>query len=136
VTLKGVNNNQLKLNKTIMKNLILGFSFVTLFGATQVCGCGVCQASAHTISFKTVSVDEPKEVTLKITGMSCAGCSNHIHTSLSKTVGIISDNVKFPGDIATVKYDASKISEKEIIAVIENAGYKAETLKDKVKQQH
>ncbi|QEM19257.1 heavy-metal-associated domain-containing protein [Mucilaginibacter sp. P4] len=129
----GVNNNQFKLNRTIMKNLILGFSFVALFGAAQVCGCGVCQASAHTISFKTASINEPQEVTLKITGISCAGCSNHIHTALSKTIGIISDDVKYPGDIATVKYDASKISEKQIIAVIENAGYKAEILKDKVK---
>jgi len=119
-----------------MKNLILGFSLLAFFGVTQACGCGVCQASAHTISYKTVSINEPKEVTLKITGMSCAGCSNHIHTSLSKTVGVISDDVKYPSDIATVKYDASKISEKEIIAVIENAGYKAEILKDKVKTKH
>lgn len=119
-----------------MKNLILGFSLLAFFGATQVCGCGACQASAHPISYKTVSTDEPKEVTLKITDMSCAGCSNHIHTALSKTAGIISDDVKFPGDIATVKYDASKISEKEIIAVIENAGYKAEILTDKVKTKH
>lgn len=119
-----------------MKNLILGFSFVALFGAAQVCGCCTCQASARPISHKTVTTGEPKEVTLKITGMSCAGCSNHVHTSLSKTAGIISDDVKYPGDIATVKYDASKISEKEIIAVIEKAGYKAEILKDKVKTQH
>ncbi|QTE35817.1 heavy-metal-associated domain-containing protein [Mucilaginibacter gossypii] len=119
-----------------MKNLILGFSLVAVFGVTQVCGCGVCQASARAISYKTIAIDEPKEVTLRITGISCAGCSNHIHTSLSKTVGIISDDVKYPGDIATVKYDASKISEKEIIAVIENAGYKAEIIKQKIKTQH
>ncbi len=119
-----------------MKNLILGFSLLAVFGATQVCGCGVCQASAHPFSYKTVSKDEPREVTLKITGMSCAGCSNHIHAALSKTTGIISDDVKYPGDIATVKYDASKISEKEIIAVIENAGYKAEIVKQNIKPQH
>ncbi|GAC1310274.1 MAG: hypothetical protein NVSMB24_27190 [Mucilaginibacter sp.] len=119
-----------------MKNLILGFSLLAFFGTSQVCGCGACQASAHSISYKTVSTDDPKEVTLKITGMSCAGCSNHIHTALSKTTGIISDNVKYPGDIANVKYDASKISGKKIIAVIEHAGYKAEIIKDKAKTKH
>ncbi len=46
-------------------------------------------------------------------------------------MGVISDEVKYPGDIAIIKYEASKISEKEIIAVIEKAGYKAEVQKEK-----
>ena len=62
--------------------------------------------------------------------MSCAGCANHIHKVLSKTDGVISDEVKYPGNIATVKYDASKISEEQIIKVIEKAGYKAEVQKE------
>lgn len=63
--------------------------------------------------------------------MSCAGCANSIHTALSKTDGVISDEVKYPGDIAVIKYDASKISEKEIITVIEKTGFKAEVQKEK-----
>jgi len=110
-----------------MKNL-----FIVLMAAANVCGCGVCKANAADKTVKQAQFninEEPKTVTLKITGMSCAGCASHIHTALSKTDGVISDEVKYPGDVATVKYDASKTSEKEIIAVIEKAGYKAELIK-------
>ncbi|HEX9512539.1 MAG TPA: hypothetical protein VF939_18735 [Puia sp.] len=36
--------------------------------------------------------------------------------------------------MATIKYDASKISEKEIISVVEKAGYKADVIKSKDKK--
>lgn len=105
--------------------------------AANVCGCGVCKANAAVKVVKQSSSfgsEDIKMVTLKITGMSCAGCASHIHTALSKTDGVISDDVKYPGDVTTVKYDASKISEKEIITVIEKAGYKAEVIKSKDKK--
>lgn len=120
-----------------MKNLIVFFGAVILMAAANVCGCGVCKANAADKAVKQSQFlinGEPKTVTLKITGMSCAGCASHIHTALSKTDGVISDEVKYPGDIATVKYDASKVSEKEIIAVIEKTGYKAEVIKNKDKK--
>lgn len=120
-----------------MKNLFIFLGAVVLMAAANVCGCGVCKANAADKTVKQsqyLTTEEPKTVTLKITGMSCAGCASHIHTALSKTEGIISNEVKYPGDIATVKYDASKISEKEIITVIEKTGYKAEVIKSKDKK--
>jgi len=120
-----------------MKNLFILLGAIVLMAAANVCGCGVCKANAADKSSKQSQLlinGEPKTVTLKITGMSCAGCASHIHTALSKTEGVISDEVKYPGDLATIKYDASKISEKEIIAVIEKTGYKAEVIKTKDKK--
>ncbi len=117
-----------------MKNLLLIGSVAILIILANVCGCGVCKAKAADKTIhqsKLVMNEEPKIVTLKITGMSCAGCASHIHTALSKTDGVISDEVKYPGDIAIIKYEASKISEKEIIAVIEKTGYKAELQREK-----
>lgn len=101
-----------------MKSLLIFLGSIALIATANVCGCGVCKANATsktTKQFYFNSNEDPKSVTLKITGMSCAGCSNHIHTALSKTEGIISDDVKYPGEIATIKYDAAKISEKEIL---------------------
>lgn len=121
----------------MIKNLMLTFSAIALVLVANVCGCGVCKANAadKTVKQSRFLINEdPKTVTLKITGMSCAGCASHIHTALSKTEGVISDEVKYPGDIAAVKYDASKISEKEIITVIEKTGYKAEVIKSKDKK--
>lgn len=120
-----------------MKSLLIFLGSIALIATANVCGCGVCKANAAGKTVKQSQFlinEEPKTVTLKITGMSCAGCASHIHTALSKTEGVISDEVKYPGDIATVKYDASKISEKEIIAVIEKTGYKAEVIKSKDKK--
>ncbi len=120
-----------------MKNILFFLGAVMLMAAANVCGCGVCKANAADKTSKQSKFnisEEPKIVTLKITGMSCAGCASHIHTALSKTEGVISDEVKYPGDVATIKYDGSKISEKEIIAVIEKTGYKAEVIKNKDKK--
>jgi periplasmic mercuric ion binding protein len=112
-----------------MKNIMLSIGAVFLMITTYICGLGVCKASASLIVAKQSSLlrsEEPKEVTLKIVGMSCAGCANHIHTALSKTEGVISDKVNYPGNVAIVKYDASKISVDQIIKLIEKTGYKAE----------
>lgn len=118
----------------MIKNLILAFSAIALVSVANVSGCGVCKANAvdKVVKHSPLIVNEdPKIVTLKITGMTCAGCASNIHKELSKTPGIISDEVKYPGDVATIKYDASKISVEQIIKVIESAGYKAEVKKEK-----
>lgn len=119
-----------------MKKIILITSVSLLFFAgSQVCGCGGCSI-ANTQTLETaITKSEPKTVTLKVTGMTCAGCANHISASLEKLEGVLEHEVKFPGDIATVKYDPDKVSEKEIIAAIEKTGkYKAEVTTE-VKEQ-
>lgn len=115
-----------------MKNLIIISAAVMLFYTTsQVCGCGNCKkANAQTLASNAIVKSEPKTVTLKVTGMTCSGCANHIAKALSEKDGIIEKEVKYPGDVATIKYDPEKITEKEIIAAIEKAGYKAEVKKD------
>lgn len=118
----------------MIKNLMLASSTTALVLLANVCGCGICKANATDKMVKyssAISNEDPKAVTLKITGMSCAGCASHIHKELSKTPGIISDKIKYPGDVALIKYDASKISVDEIIKVIDKAGYKAEVKKEK-----
>ncbi len=119
-----------------MKNILIILGVAVAIAATSVCGTGICESPAANKTIQPVNLTangDPKSVTLKITGMTCAGCASHIHTALSKTEGVISDEVKYPGDVAIIKYDASKISEKEIITVIEKAGYKAEIIKTKNK---
>lgn len=118
----------------MIKTFFITASVAVISLVANVCGCGVCKVNAadNKISHAAlVNREEPKTVTLKITGMSCAGCASHIHSALSKTAGIISDEVKYPGDIAIIKYDASKITVEEIIKVVEKAGYKAAVQKEK-----
>lgn len=118
-----------------MKNtIIISAAAMLFFTTSQMCGCG-CKVNGQTLASNEIVKSEPQTVTLKVTGMTCSGCSNHISTALSKTEGIISQEVKYPGDMATVKYDPDKISEKEIIDVIVKTGYKAEVMKDELKKE-
>ena len=107
-----------------MKNLIIITSGFLLFAGTQICGCGSCSTANAQTSTINQSVSQPRTVTLKITGMTCGGCANSIHNSLLAKNGIIENEVKYPGNMATIKYDPEKITEKEIIATIEKVGYK------------
>jgi copper chaperone CopZ len=113
-----------------MKNLIIiSAAAFLLFTTSQMCGCG-CKANAQTTEKQQSANNETKTVTLKITGMTCGGCANHVSTALKKVEGVLEQEVKYPGDTAVVKYDASKTSEEKIIAAIVKAGYKAEVQKD------
>ncbi len=76
---------------------------------------------------------EGKTLKLKITGMTCAGCSNHISNALKEVDGIIEHKVEYPGDLATIQYDPSKTNPEAIIKVIEKTGYKAEIIKENSK---
>ena len=65
------------------------------------------------------SHEKVKSVELKVTGMTCAGCASHVNKVLSETPGVMDNEVKYPGDIAVIKYDPIKIQPEEIIKTIE-----------------
>lgn len=89
-----------------------------LFTSVQLCGFGNNTANAQT-SVKSITKDEPKTVKLKITGMTCAACSNHVATTLKALDGVVELKVEYPGDLATVKYNPAKASVTDIIKAIE-----------------
>ncbi len=61
-----------------------------------------------------------KKVALNIEGMTCEiGCARTIQSKLSKIEGIKFAEVNFEKKKGIVEYDASKVSEKEIVAVVE-----------------
>ena len=74
-----------------------------------------------------------KTVKLKITGMTCAGCANHVSKALKNVNGVIEQSVDYPGDVAKIKYDVAKTKPEELIKVIEKAGYKAEVIRHNTK---
>ncbi|MCF6347258.1 MAG: cation transporter [Flavobacteriaceae bacterium] len=61
-----------------------------------------------------------KKVALNIEGMTCEiGCARTIQSKLSKIEGIKFAEVNFEKKKGIVEYDANKVSEKEIVAVVE-----------------
>ena len=66
---------------------------------------------------------------LKVKGMSCqAGCANGLDSMLGQKEGVVESKTTFASSSSEIKYDKSKISEKEIIALIEERGFKTEAV--------
>ena len=69
---------------------------------------------------KEVIAVNAQKVSLHISGMTCEiGCAKIIQSKLSKKEGIASAKVVFKDSLATVEYDANKISKKEIVAFVD-----------------
>ncbi len=81
---------------------------------------------------KEVTSKDVKTVTLKLTGITCAGCSNAIYNALKEVDGVLEHSVEYPGDIAIIEFDDSKTSIKALKLIIEEKGFKAEVIKGKV----
>ncbi|SHE52458.1 MULTISPECIES: heavy metal translocating P-type ATPase [Caloramator] len=69
------------------------------------------------------SLKNIKQVTLKISGMTCASCAKTIERVLGKADGILSAEVNFALEKLYVKYDTSKVRLSMIKSIVKGAGY-------------
>ncbi len=64
------------------------------------------------------------KINLNITGMMCANCVRTVErTLLKKTPGVITANVNYATESASIEYSPKQVSPAEIIAAIKRAGY-------------
>lgn len=84
-------------------------------------------------SAASVLVGDTETLQVKVTGMTCAGCASQLHKALAKREGILENEMKYPGNVAVIKYDPAKVSQAEIVSLIQKAGYKAEIVADDTK---
>lgn len=70
------------------------------------------------------------KVEFKITGMSCAACSNRVEKSLAKLPGIYGATVNLAAEKATIEYNSSEITTGEMKARVEKLGFSAHDVKD------
>ncbi len=64
-----------------------------------------------------------KQVTLPITGMTCANCVATVEKGLRKLEGVQEVTVNLATEKATVTYDAAKLKEQDLIERVERVGY-------------
>jgi len=69
-----------------------------------------------------------KQITLPITGMSCANCSNAVERNLKKLEGMAQVNVNYATENATCTFDTALLKEHEIIDKIKSIGYNVPTV--------
>jgi len=67
---------------------------------------------------------------LKVTGMTCAACSARIEKKLNSLPGVQSAGVNLTTERATVSFDPDLIKVSDMIQVVRDLGYEAETIED------
>lgn len=68
-------------------------------------------------------MSETKQLTLPITGMTCANCVATVERNLKKLDGVNSAVVNLSSERATVDFDSAKLGLSEMIARVQRAGY-------------
>src|SRR5215208_1966791 len=64
-----------------------------------------------------------KNITLPVTGMTCASCASRIERGLKKVGGVESAQVNLASEQATVTYDPQQVQPHDLVAAVEKAGY-------------
>ncbi|MCC7353627.1 MAG: copper-translocating P-type ATPase [Anaerolineae bacterium] len=70
-----------------------------------------------------------KQITLPITGMTCANCVNTIERNLKRAAGVESASVNLATERATVAFDPAVTSEDLLIGLVRDIGYGVPTAK-------
>lgn len=72
-----------------------------------------------------------KKISLALTGMHCTSCAAIIEKQVQKFSGVKQASVNFAAEKVIIDYNHNLVSTKDLIKVIEEAGYKAETIDEK-----
>ncbi|UCG67360.1 MAG: copper-translocating P-type ATPase [Deltaproteobacteria bacterium] len=64
-----------------------------------------------------------KNITIPVTGMTCANCALNIERGIKKLAGITEANVNFATEQASVSFDSDKIQIQDVVEKIHDAGY-------------
>lgn len=72
---------------------------------------------------------------LKVTGMTCGGCSNTVTQALQSVTGVGEVSVSLPTGLATVEFDELRASPGQLKAAVQEAGYGVEDSGNAAKPQ-
>ena len=64
-----------------------------------------------------------RDITLPVTGMTCAMCVKNVERSLSKADGVDNVQVNLATEIATVQYDDSLLKVSDLVDRLDDSGY-------------
>jgi copper chaperone len=66
--------------------------------------------------------------TLKVTGMTCGHCVRSVSSAIGGLEGVSSADVQLESGRATVVYDESKVTPRDLVGAVLEEGYMAEEL--------
>ena len=71
----------------------------------------------------STALDDTKNISLNIGGMTCAACVSHVEKALREVDGVESSAVNLATERATIQYEASRADIEDLRAAVEDAGY-------------
>jgi Cu+-exporting ATPase len=74
-----------------------------------------------------------EKVSFKVTGMTCAACSQRVENALNDTDNVVEAAVNLPVEKATVTYDAEQMAVQDLVEVVKNTGYGVDLKKEIIK---
>ncbi|MFA5186221.1 MAG: heavy metal translocating P-type ATPase [Patescibacteria group bacterium] len=77
-----------------------------------------------------------KKITIPIQGMHCASCAINTEKALQKTSGVVSANVNFATERATVEYDEAQVDKMKLAKTIKDNGYEPVMEEEKMEGMH
>ncbi|NJK98628.1 MAG: heavy-metal-associated domain-containing protein [Bacteroidales bacterium] len=104
--------------------------FYTLLVVTTllISGCNsTTQKSADSADTSDTTVLSNAIVDFQVKGMHCEGCENTIKTTVKELKGVSVVEASFKDNKATVTFDSLKVNSADIVAAINEAGYKVDT---------
>ena len=75
-----------------------------------------------------------QNVTLPISGMTCANCAMNIERAVKKLDGVAEARVNFAAEQAAISFDPARLQIKDVIATIQGAGFSVPTNKTEIAQ--
>ena len=66
------------------------------------------------------------KTTLKVTGMTCGHCVRSVTDAIGGLGGVYSTDVRLDSGQATVVYDETKVSPRDLVSAVMGEGYTAE----------
>ncbi|MDF2522306.1 MAG: copper-translocating P-type ATPase, partial [Clostridia bacterium] len=91
----------------------------------------VIKLAVSKAGYEAVEEAETKEITVPISGMSCAACAKSIEKAVGKLEGVASVSVNFATEKALIKYNPKIVRLSEVKQAISKAGYKALEIENK-----
>ena len=64
-----------------------------------------------------------REVSLPVTGMTCANCAATVERTLRKTEGVAEASVNFASERASVRFDPAEVREDRLVSRVTEAGF-------------
>lgn len=102
-------------------------SVTILFSAVLIAGCGKksdVPAAKTTKNLQDAST-ATKLVTLDVQGMTCSGCEYNVKSALKKVDGVKEVDASSKNAVAIVRYDPKLANVEEMVAAVNQSGYKA-----------